>query len=98
MIKDKKMIADSSAGVRTSPLLAAVSKVISFFKRVKPCNHLFKANEMQPRDENGKVKWECSRCHKLFVEECGLDVLRHGKCDGRWDLPNKYYELSKNGS
>lgn len=59
----------------------------------KPCNHLFKANEMQPRDKNGMVKWECSRCHKVFVEKCGLDVLQYGDCDGRWDLPNKFYDL-----
>jgi len=40
---------------------------------------------MQPRGKDGKVKWECCKCHKLFIEECGLDVLRHGKCDGRWE-------------
>lgn len=78
---------------------AVLAAVLKFFKRVKPCQHLFKANEMQPRGKDGKVKWECCKCHKLFMEECGLDVLRHGKCDGRWDLPNKYMgELSVNGS
>ena len=59
----------------------------------KFCNHLFKANEMQPRDSEGNVKWECCKCKKMFVAECGLDILRNGRCDGRWDLPNKYLQI-----
>ena len=52
------------------------------FKR--PCKHLFKGKEMQSRDENGIVKWQCCKCKKVFAAECGLDILRHGKCDGVW--------------
>ncbi len=64
--------------------------IFSFLKK-SLCKHLFKANEMQPRDENGNVKWECCKCHKLFVATHGLAILEQGKCDGRWDLPNKYF-------
>jgi hypothetical protein len=39
---------------------------------------------MQCRDENGNVKWKCCKCNKVFVEPCGLDILKHGKCTGRW--------------
>jgi len=39
---------------------------------------------MQSRDENGIVKWQCCKCKKVFAAECGLDILRHGKCDGVW--------------
>lgn len=47
---------------------------------------------MQPRDENGNVKWRCSKCNKVFTATYGLAILENGTCDGRWDLPNKYIE------
>lgn len=64
---------------------------IYFFKK-KTCNHLFRAQDMRPRDENGNVKWNCCKCQKMFTAHYGLAILGHGKCDGRWDLPNKYIE------
>lgn len=59
--------------------------VFSFFHRTK-CSHLFDPLDMQSRDEDGNVKWECCKCHQLFIEHCGLDILKHGKCTGRWGL------------
>jgi hypothetical protein len=52
--------------------------------RQRTCQHFFKVKDMQFRDENGQVKWKCSKCGKLFIEECGLDILRYGECDGNW--------------
>lgn len=54
----------------------------SIFK--KPCIHFFKVEDMGHRDETGYLKWPCSKCGKVFYEECGLDVLKHGRCDGNW--------------
>ena len=45
---------------------------------------MFDPPDMQNRDENGNVKWKCCKCGKLFVEHCGLDILKNGKCTGRW--------------
>ena len=59
--------------------------VFNFFKR-KKCSHLFDPPDMQSRDENGNVKWKCCKCDKVFVEHCGLDILKHGKCTGRWGI------------
>jgi len=56
---------------------------MKWFKQ-KLCKHFFKASEMQLRDADGNVKWKCSKCGKLFIEKCGLDILRYGKCDGNW--------------
>jgi len=57
--------------------------VFNFFKR-KTCSHLFSPCDMQNRDENGNVKWKCFKCNKIFIAECGLDILKNGKCDGKW--------------
>lgn len=59
--------------------------VFNFFKN-KKCSHLFDPPDMQNRDENGNVKWKCCKCGKLFVEYCGLDILKNGKCTGRWGI------------
>lgn len=59
--------------------------VFNFFKQ-KKCSHLFDPSDMQNRDENGNVKWKCCKCDKLFVEHCGLDILKHGKCTGHWGI------------
>jgi len=58
---------------------------INFLKH-KKCSHLFDPSDMQNRDENGNVKWKCCKCGKLFIENCGLDILKHGKCTGRWGI------------
>lgn len=55
----------------------------AFFKR-GTCKHLFRAKDMQTRNAEGVVKWECYKCKKVFAAECGLDILRNGKCDGKW--------------
>ena len=64
------------------PMLYAV---FNFFKR-KTCSHLFSPCDMQSRDENGNVKWKCCKCNKIFIAECGLDILKNGKCDGKWGV------------
>lgn len=74
-----KKIKERQPGMAQNPMLSAF---FALFKR--PCKHLFKGKEMQTRDENGMVKWQCCKCKKVFVAECGLDILRHGKCDGVW--------------
>lgn len=56
-----------------------------YIKR-KVCDHLFDPPDMQDRDENGNVKWMCCKCQKIFVAHCGLDILKFGKCTGRWGL------------
>ena len=60
--------------------------MIRIFKLLfkKPCKHLFRACDMSHRDKNGMVHWNCCKCGKEFIEPCGLDVLRNGKCDGKW--------------
>lgn len=72
-------------------MLSFLKHIYSLFKEVK-CNHFFKASDLQPRDNNGLVKWQCCKCKKIFTENCGLDILKHGKCDGNWGDYNKYIE------
>ena len=76
---EQKDAKHSSAVMPQNRLLSAF---FALFKR--PCKHLFRGKEMQTRDENGMVKWQCCKCKKVFVAECGLDILKHGKCDGVW--------------
>lgn len=71
-----------------------IRRFLVFLKR-RYCAHLFRASDMQPRDENGIVRWECCRCKRVFSATYGLAILENGMCDGRWDLPNKYYDGSK---
>ena len=44
------------------------------------CRHKFNLNDLQERDNNGNVTWSCFKCGKVFVAECGLDILEYGKC------------------
>lgn len=67
-----------------------INKIIKFLK-VKTCSHLFKASDMKPRDEKGLIKWQCCKCSKVFVDNCGLDILNYGKCDGKWGDYNKHF-------
>lgn len=57
--------------------------IISFFQK-NTCKHEFKGKDMKPRDENGYVTWNCSKCGKIFVDTCGLNILKNGKCIGEW--------------
>jgi hypothetical protein len=52
---------------------------LSFIKSII-CRHKFKIKDMQPRNQEGNVIWPCCKCGKIYIEECGLDVLNHGKC------------------
>jgi hypoxanthine-guanine phosphoribosyltransferase len=44
--------------------------------------HKFYLNDLQERDNNGNVTWSCFKCGKVFVAECGLDILKNGRCVG----------------
>ena len=46
------------------------------------CMHKFYLNDLQERDNNGNVTWSCFKCGKVFVAECGLDILKNGRCVG----------------
>ena len=59
------------------------SKLFNFLK-YKTCKHLFEPYDMQDRDADGNVKWKCCKCNKLFVAECGLDILKNEQCTRRW--------------
>jgi hypothetical protein len=59
-----------------------LSAVFAFFKQT--CKHEFKGKEMQHRDAEGIVRWQCYKCKKVFAAECGLDILKNGKCIGNW--------------
>lgn len=50
----------------------------------KICKHEFKPKDMQPRNEQGIVKWNCHKCNKMFEAEYGLKILENGKCTGEW--------------
>lgn len=50
------------------------------------CKHVFRGDQMILRDENGYVKWPCSKCEKVFIEHCGLDMLNHGEITGPWGV------------
>lgn len=48
------------------------------------CHHVFIGLEMGCRDESGYLDWACSKCGKVFREECGLDFRKHGDLCGPW--------------
>lgn len=50
----------------------------------KICKHEFKGKDMQSRNIDGIVKWECHKCRKVFCAEYGLKILENGKCIGKW--------------
>ena len=44
------------------------------------CRHGFHFDDLTGRDvPGGNVRWPCRRCGKVFIEHCGLEVLRHGE-------------------
>ena len=59
--------------------------VFTLFQRIT-CKHLFRGIDMQTRNEEGIVKWQCYKCNKVFAAENGLDILKNGTCDGLWDF------------
>ena len=65
---------------RTKVLLCAI---FAFFQR-RTCKHLFRGRDMQTRNEDGIVKWQCYKCKKVFEAEYGLKILENGTCDGVW--------------
>jgi hypothetical protein len=60
-----------------------LSAVFAFFK-TRTCKHEFKGKEMQHRDAEGIVRWQCHKCKKVFAAEYGLKILENGKCIGEW--------------
>ena len=54
-------------------------KLISQLKKLI-CSHKFNIQDLQERGNNGNVSWPCFKCGKIFIAECGLDVLKNGKC------------------
>lgn len=38
------------------------------------CTHTYQLIEMQPRNEQGLVKWPCMKCGKVWSGEYGLAV------------------------
>ena len=43
------------------------------------CSHRFDYADLIPRrEQDGNVAWPCWKCGRVFRDQCGLDVLRHG--------------------
>ncbi len=50
------------------------------------CSHVFDLADMghRPKDNpDGTLDWPCWKCGKVFTEHCGLDVLSHGRSEGK---------------
>jgi hypothetical protein len=44
------------------------------------CSHRFDYSDLVGRPTpDGCVTWPCYKCGKLFVRQCGLNVLHHGQ-------------------
>lgn len=48
------------------------------------CKHEFKGVDLTSRNKDGLVKWKCHKCKKIFIDSCGLNILKNGKCIGVW--------------
>ena len=53
---------------------------IIFQLRKMICMHKFNLNDLQERNSDGNVTWSCFKCKKVFIAECGLDILKNGTC------------------
>ncbi len=42
--------------------------------------HKFSLNDLKERNSDGNVTWHCFKCGKVFIAECGLDILKNGTC------------------
>ena len=69
---------------KNSNFVGRVLSVVFSYLKKKTCEHEFKGKDIQPRDEDGNVSWACCKCGKVFTAECGLDILKNGKCIGEW--------------
>lgn len=83
MNTDKSKLTAQTSEKQAGILYPLLSAVFAFFKR-KTCKHEFKGKEMQPRDAEGIVRWQCHKCKKVFAAEYGLKILENGKCIGEW--------------
>ena len=59
-------------------------KRFKLWYKQKFCKHLFYGKDMIPRNDEGIVKWPCSKCGKMFSAENGLEILKNGKMGGSW--------------
>lgn len=52
--------------------------------RRETCEHRFDYKDLVGRSTpDGNVTWPCWKCGRVFVEPCGLDILRHGKVEDK---------------
>lgn len=52
--------------------------------RYTNCQHRFDYKDLKGRTTpDGNVTWTCWKCGHVFVESCGLDILRHGKVEDK---------------
>ena len=62
-----------------------LSQRIKWFKK-SICWHTFDMADLKSRDVDGNVSWACSKCGKIYIAHCGLDILSHGKpIQDKWD-------------
>ena len=53
---------------------------IIFQLRKMICMHKFNLKDLKERNSDGNVTWSCFKCKKVFIAECGLDILKNGRC------------------
>jgi hypoxanthine-guanine phosphoribosyltransferase len=58
---------------------SGIKWLISQFRKMI-CMHNFNLKDLQERNSDGNVTWSCFKCGKFFIAECGLDVLKNGRC------------------
>jgi hypothetical protein len=52
----------------------------SLLGRPQACAHEFNyMRDMTPRNANGMLACPCLKCGALFMAECGLDLMKHGR-------------------
>ncbi len=54
------------------------------------CSHRFDYGDLVGRPTpDGCVTWPCYKCGKVFVRQCGLDVLHHGQVGSKPNDPDE---------
>ena len=48
--------------------------------------------DLTARDAKGNVSWKCHKCQKVFIANCGLDILKNGVCVGYKNLKHSQDE------